>query len=88
MPVPTDFFFTWFSAYHESEENSVDQWHFSFNAMFSLCHRLCLPVPIDVVYTWVNGTDSQLIMNLKRVKYDMEEEFNVSRSVFYVKLTL
>ena len=41
--------------------------------------RLCLPVPIDVVYTWVNGTDPQLIMNLKRLKYDMEEELNVSR---------
>ena len=41
--------------------------------------RLCLPVPIDVVYTWVNGTDPQLIMNLKRVKFDMEEELNISR---------
>ena len=49
--------------------------------MFSVDCRLCLPVPIDVVYTWVNGTDPQLIMNLKRVKYDMEEELNVSRSV-------
>lgn len=36
--------------------------------------RLCLPMPIDVVYTWVNGTDVALLKELKAVKEQMEEE--------------
>lgn len=36
--------------------------------------RLCLPMPIDVVYTWVNGTDVTLLKELKTVKEQMEEE--------------
>lgn len=39
----------------------------------SFC-RLCLPMPIDVVYTWVNGTDMALLKELKTVKEQMEEE--------------
>lgn len=39
----------------------------------SFC-RLCLPMPIDVVYTWVNGTDVALLKELKAVKEQMEEE--------------
>ncbi|KJE88467.1 N-acetylglucosamine-1-phosphate transferase [Capsaspora owczarzaki ATCC 30864] len=30
--------------------------------------RLCSPMPIDIVYTWVNGSDEKLIADLKRVK--------------------
>lgn len=31
-------------------------------------------MPIDVVYTWVNGTDVTLLKELKMVKEQMEEE--------------
>lgn len=76
------------SAFHFGEsvvEWSTEKYAAVFNSFSdnvagrSFRERLCLPVPIDVVYTWVNGTDPQLIMNLKRVKFDMEEELNVSR---------
>ncbi|KAL5007073.1 hypothetical protein ScPMuIL_015879 [Solemya velum] len=46
----------------------------------SFRERLCLPVPIDVVYTWVNGTDPALISQLRQVRLDMEEELNLSRN--------
>ena len=42
-------------------------------AVWFLC-RLCLPMPIDVVYTWVNGTDVDLLRNLKGVRERLEEE--------------
>ena len=45
----------------------------SFVFLFFFC-RLCLPMPIDVVYTWVNGTDVALLKELKTVKEQMEEE--------------
>ncbi|XP_048241976.1 N-acetylglucosamine-1-phosphotransferase subunits alpha/beta-like [Haliotis rufescens] len=45
----------------------------------SFRQRLCLPVPIDVVYTWVNGTDESLVVELRRVKRDMERELNITR---------
>ncbi|XP_067931267.1 N-acetylglucosamine-1-phosphotransferase subunits alpha/beta-like [Watersipora subatra] len=35
--------------------------------------RLCLPVPIDVVYTWVNGTDPAMLSELRRTKADLDE---------------
>ncbi|XP_070534877.1 N-acetylglucosamine-1-phosphotransferase subunits alpha/beta-like isoform X2 [Ptychodera flava] len=38
----------------------------------SFQERMCLPVPIDVVYTWVNGSDPQLLADLKRVKAQLE----------------
>lgn len=31
-------------------------------------------MPIDVVYTWVNGTDADLLKNLKVVRDQLEEE--------------
>lgn len=31
-------------------------------------------MPIDVVYTWVNGTDVTLMKELKALKEQMEEE--------------
>lgn len=36
--------------------------------------RLCLPMPIDVVYTWVNGTDTDLLKDLRAVRQQLEEE--------------
>jgi UDP-N-acetylglucosamine-lysosomal-enzyme len=29
--------------------------------------RMCLPLPIDIVYTWVNGSDPQLLADLAAV---------------------
>ncbi|MBN3321959.1 GNPTA phosphotransferase, partial [Atractosteus spatula] len=40
----------------------------------SFQNRLCLPMPIDVVYTWVNGTDASLIRELSAERERMEEE--------------
>lgn len=45
---------------------------------FVFC-RLCLPMPIDVVYTWVNGTDMALLRELKAVKEQLEEEQKAQR---------
>lgn len=43
--------------------------------------RLCLPIPIDVVYTWVNGSDPKLIRQLYQLKKDFERyESNSTRS--------
>ena len=36
--------------------------------------RMCLPIPIDAVYTWVNGSDPKLIADLQRVKDKLEKE--------------
>lgn len=44
-----------------------------------MCCRLCLPVPIDVVYTWVNGTDPKLIRELRQYKMQLERELNETR---------
>ena len=30
--------------------------------------RMCLPLPIDIVYTWVNGSDPQLLADLAAVR--------------------
>lgn len=40
--------------------------------------RLCLPLPIDVVYTWVNGTDPLLLKDLAKLKSEMEDRLNES----------
>uniref|UniRef100_A0A1A8C2K9 N-acetylglucosamine-1-phosphotransferase subunits alpha/beta n=2 Tax=Nothobranchius kadleci TaxID=1051664 RepID=A0A1A8C2K9_NOTKA len=61
-------------------EWSRDQYHVLFDSYRdnvggkSFQSRLCLPMPIDVVYTWVNGTDAALLKELKMVKEQMEEE--------------
>ncbi|XP_033105239.1 N-acetylglucosamine-1-phosphotransferase subunits alpha/beta-like isoform X2 [Anneissia japonica] len=49
-----------------------------YSALFNVYHdniggklfqdRMCLPIPIDIVYTWVNGSDPRLIEDLNRVK--------------------
>ena len=38
--------------------------------------RLCLPQPIDIVYTWVNGSDPNLIRNLNEIKRKVQIELN------------
>lgn len=61
-------------------EWSRDQYHVLFDSYRdnvggkSFQSRLCLPMPIDVVYTWVNGTDVALLKELKTVKEQLEEE--------------
>ncbi|KAM9495596.1 N-acetylglucosamine-1-phosphotransferase subunits alpha/beta [Clarias gariepinus] len=61
-------------------EWSRDQYHVLFDsyrdnvAGKSFQTRLCLPMPIDVVYTWVNGTDADLLKDLHGVKQQLEEE--------------
>ncbi|GAA6068770.1 N-acetylglucosamine-1-phosphotransferase subunits alpha/beta isoform X1, partial [Tachysurus ichikawai] len=61
-------------------EWSRDQYHVLFDsyrdnvAGKSFQTRLCLPMPIDVVYTWVNGTDADLLKELHTVKQQLEEE--------------
>ena len=39
-------------------------------------NRLCLPIPIDIVYTWVNGSDPKLLADLERLKLEIELEQN------------
>lgn len=61
-------------------EWSRDQYHVLFDsyrdnvAGKSFQTRLCLPMPIDVVYTWVNGTDTNLLKDLRAVRQRLEEE--------------
>uniref|UniRef100_A0A3P8XET4 N-acetylglucosamine-1-phosphotransferase subunits alpha/beta n=1 Tax=Esox lucius TaxID=8010 RepID=A0A3P8XET4_ESOLU len=61
-------------------EWSRDQYHVLFDsyrdnvAGKSFQTRLCLPMPIDVVYTWVNGTDVDLMKQLRGVREQLEEE--------------
>lgn len=76
------------SAFHFGE--ALLEWsHEKYAAVFnsysdniagkSYRHRLCLPVPIDVVYTWVNGSDPQLLVQLRQIKVSMEKEMNITR---------
>ncbi|XP_067143538.1 N-acetylglucosamine-1-phosphotransferase subunits alpha/beta isoform X2 [Centruroides vittatus] len=44
----------------------------------SFQNMLCQYVPIDVVYTWVNGTDPQLIAQLMQIKQKYDVELNQS----------
>ncbi|XP_049638759.1 N-acetylglucosamine-1-phosphotransferase subunits alpha/beta [Suncus etruscus] len=68
-------------------EWSRDQYHVLFDsyrdniAGKSFQNRLCLPMPIDVVYTWVNGTDLELLRELQQVREQMEEEQKAMREV-------
>ncbi|XP_022527419.2 N-acetylglucosamine-1-phosphotransferase subunits alpha/beta [Astyanax mexicanus] len=61
-------------------EWSRDQYHVLFDsyrdnvAGKSFQTRLCLPMPIDVVYTWVNGTDIDLLKDLHAVRQQLEED--------------
>ncbi|XP_061085200.1 N-acetylglucosamine-1-phosphotransferase subunits alpha/beta isoform X1 [Conger conger] len=66
-------------------EWSRDQYHVLFDsyrdnvAGKSFQNRLCLPMPIDVVYTWVNGTDTNLMKELRAVREHLEEELRARR---------
>ncbi|KAM3858748.1 N-acetylglucosamine-1-phosphotransferase subunits alpha/beta [Diretmus argenteus] len=66
-------------------EWSRDQYHVLFDSYRdnlggkSFQSRLCLPMPIDVVYTWVNGTDTALLKQLKAVREELEEQQRVLR---------
>ncbi|XP_010961096.2 N-acetylglucosamine-1-phosphotransferase subunits alpha/beta [Camelus bactrianus] len=68
-------------------EWSQDQYHVLFDsyrdniAGKSFQNRLCLPMPIDVVYTWVNGTDLELLKELQQVREQMEEEQKAMREI-------
>nr|XP_004650281.2 N-acetylglucosamine-1-phosphotransferase subunits alpha/beta [Jaculus jaculus] len=68
-------------------EWSRDQYHVLFDsyrdniAGKSFQNRLCLPMPIDVVYTWVNGTDLELLKELQQVREQMEEEQKAMREM-------
>lgn len=68
-------------------EWSRDQYHVLFDsyrdniAGKSFQNRLCLPMPIDVVYTWVNGTDLELLKELQQVREQMEEEQKAMRDI-------
>lgn len=61
-------------------EWSRDQYHVLFDSYRdnvggkSFQSRLCLPMPIDVVYTWVNGTDTALLKELKTFKEQLKQE--------------
>ncbi|KAK7149624.1 hypothetical protein R3I94_009059 [Phoxinus phoxinus] len=68
-------------------EWSRDQYHVLFDsyrdnvAGKSFQTRLCLPMPIDVVYTWVNGTDIGLLKDLRTVRRQLEEEQKALREL-------
>jgi UDP-N-acetylglucosamine-lysosomal-enzyme len=40
----------------------------------SLQSKLCQNVPIDVVYTWVNGSDPILLQQLQQYRLQLQEE--------------
>uniref|UniRef100_A0A8C7RJL4 N-acetylglucosamine-1-phosphotransferase subunits alpha/beta n=1 Tax=Oncorhynchus mykiss TaxID=8022 RepID=A0A8C7RJL4_ONCMY len=67
-------------------EWSRDQYHVLFDsyrdnvAGKSFQTRLCQPMPIDVVYTWVNGTDTDLMKQLRGVREQLEEEQRTLRA--------
>ncbi|KAK3088613.1 hypothetical protein FSP39_021285 [Pinctada imbricata] len=75
------------AAFHFGE-TLLDWSHEKYAAVFnsfsdniaekSFRERLCQPVPIDVVYTWVNGSDPELLVQLRNLKMDMEEELNIT----------
>jgi len=41
---------------------------------------MCSPVPIDVVYTWVNGSDPQLMRVLAEFKHSLEVKKNLTEA--------
>ncbi len=60
--------FLWFKKIHHFIYMLLESRSYLYNS------RLCLPMPIDVVYTWVNGTDMDLLKDLHAVRQQLEEE--------------
>ncbi|KAH9518792.1 hypothetical protein Btru_006280 [Bulinus truncatus] len=68
----------WLEWSHEKYEAVFNS--FSDNiAGRSFRERLSVPLPIDVVYTWVNGTDPDLTRQLEMVRISLEQQMNVTR---------
>ncbi|XP_071809115.1 N-acetylglucosamine-1-phosphotransferase subunits alpha/beta-like [Asterias amurensis] len=77
------------SAFHFGE-SSLEWSRDQYSQMFNIYHdniagkafqnRMCLPIPIDAVYTWVNGSDPKLKADLQRVKTKVEKELAKSTS--------
>ncbi|XP_012941088.1 N-acetylglucosamine-1-phosphotransferase subunits alpha/beta [Aplysia californica] len=76
------------SAFHFGEawlEWSQEKYATVFNSFSdnvagkSFRERLSLPVPIDVVYTWVNGSDPEVMQQLEHVRVAMEQKQNLTR---------
>eukprot|EP00794_Sanderia_malayensis_P020317 gene20317-22316_t len=65
-------------------EWSMQKYAYTFHASHdniagrSYQNRLCLPEPIDIVYTWVNGSDPSLIKELIHVRSKMAKEMNAT----------
>ncbi|XP_072171737.1 N-acetylglucosamine-1-phosphotransferase subunits alpha/beta-like [Diadema setosum] len=49
-----------FNIYHDNIANKAFE------------NRMCLPIPIDAVYTWVNGSDIKLLKDLEQAKRELE----------------
>ena len=66
-------------------EWSMQKYAVTFNAYHdnilgnSYQSRLCLPLPIDIVYTWVNGSDPKLLADLQKLKLEIELQQNRTR---------
>ncbi|BFZ05151.1 hypothetical protein BsWGS_08190 [Bradybaena similaris] len=76
------------SAFHFGQawlEWSQEKYEAVFNSFSdniagkSFRDRLSAPLPIDVVYTWVNGTDPGLVQQLEQVKLSLDKKNNLSR---------
>lgn len=67
-------------------EWSMQKYSLNFNVYHdnvvgkSFQDRLCLPIPIDVVYTWVNGSDPKLISQLQKLRLELEAQENRTRN--------
>ena len=75
-------------------EWSMQKYAVTFNAYHdniaeeSFQSRLCLPMPIDIVYTWVNGSDPRLLVQLESLKRQLEKEQNKTKLLELEKLKI
>lgn len=60
----------------------------AISVVFKWVSRMCLPLPIDIVYTWVNGSDPRLMADLAQVKYQLELEHNLTEKAKQTQLLL
>lgn len=49
------------------------------DGLFCTCSgsSMCAPLPIDIVYTWVNGSDPKLLADLAELKLKLEVSVSV-----------